>query len=71
MVLLVVAISCATAVIIEFMKHRRLTLKRSADQDVVLAKLESISDRVAGLEAIVTDERYGLSRELERLERRA
>jgi tRNA(Ser,Leu) C12 N-acetylase TAN1 len=71
MVVLIVAISCGTAVVIEFLKNRRLALKQAPVHDEVLARLDSLSERIAVLEEIVTDDGYHLNRELERLERRA
>ena len=71
MVVLIVAISCGTAVLIEYLKNRRLTLKQAPVHEEILARLETLHDRIAVLEEIVTDDSYQLNRELGRLERRA
>jgi hypothetical protein len=70
MVVLIVAISCGAGVINNYLKNQRLSLKGAPSEDV-LAELETLKQRVAALEAIVTDERYHLEREFDRLERQA
>lgn len=71
MVVLVVAIACGTAVVIEYLKNRRLALKASAAQAATLERLDALAERLAAVEAIVTDDGYGLAQEIGRLERRA
>jgi phage shock protein C len=70
MVVLIVAISCGAGVINNYLKNQRMTL-RSAPSEELLGELDALKQRVAALEAIVTDERYELKRELDRLERQA
>lgn len=70
MVVAIVAISCAAGVINNYLKTRRAAYRQGPGEDLV-AELEALRERVAVLEEIVTDERYHLQRELDRLERRA
>jgi len=70
MVVLIVAIACVAGVINNYLKNQRLRLKGAPAEDV-LAELDAVKQRVAALEEIVTDERYELRRELDRLERQA
>ena len=70
MVVAIVAISCAAGVINNYLKTRRAAYRRGPGDDVA-AELEAPKERIAVLEEIVTDERYHLQRELDRLERRA
>lgn len=68
MVIVIVAISCATGIAREYLKTRRQEA-RNAPAGNVEADIEALKQRVAVLEEIVTDERYRLNRELDRLER--
>jgi hypothetical protein len=70
MVVLIVAISCGAGVINNYLKNQRLAHKGAPSEDV-LAELDALKQRVAALEEIVTDERYHLEREFDRLERQA
>jgi hypothetical protein len=70
MVVIIVAFSCGAGVVNNYLKTRRLELKQAPSADVD-AEVESLKQRVAVLEEIVTDDRYRLNRELDQLERRA
>lgn len=70
MVVVIVAISCGTAVISDYLKTRRAEARKAPD-DQSLAELEALKQRVAVLEEIVTDNRFQLNREISSLERRA
>jgi phage shock protein C len=70
MVVLIVAISCGAGVINNYLKNQRMMLK-GAPSEELLGELDALKQRVAALEEIVTDERYDLRRELDRLERQA
>lgn len=70
MVVLIVAISCGAGVINNYLKTKRMAYRKTPDDDVQ-AELESLRQRVAVLEEIVTDDRYHLNKELDRLERQA
>jgi hypothetical protein len=69
MVVVIVAISCGAGVINNYLKNQRLLRQNAPSQDVQM-ELEDLRQRVAALEAIVTDEGYHLTREFDRLERR-
>jgi phage shock protein C len=68
MVVLIVAIACGSGVINNYLKNQRLLRHTGASHDLQ-TEVEDLKRRVAALEAIVTDERYHLNREFERLER--
>jgi cell division protein FtsB len=65
MVVAIVAISCTAGIINNYLKTKRL------EQKQLEAEVEALKQRVAVLEEIVTDDRYRLNRELEKLERQA
>lgn len=69
-VILVVIIGCGTGVLNEYFKTKRVSGAVSGD-DEVFEELESLRQRVEVLEAIVTDEKYNLKKEIDRLEQRA
>lgn len=68
MVVIIVVVSCGAGVINNYLKTRRLEQRGGASAELQ-AELEALKQRIAALEAIVTDERYHLQRELDRLER--
>jgi hypothetical protein len=70
MVVAIVAISCCAGVINNYLKTRRMAYRRVVDDDLQ-AELDSLRQRIAVLEEIVTDNRYHLNQELNRLERQA
>jgi len=70
MVVLIVLISCGAGVLNNYLKNRRLALSRLPDQDLA-AELETLRQRIAVLEEIVTEPGYHLNQELRQLERRS
>lgn len=70
MVVLIVLISCGAGVLNNYLKNRRLALTRLPDQDLA-AELETLRQRIAVLEEIVTEPGYHLNQELKQLERQA
>ena len=70
MVVAIVAISCTAGVINNYLKTRRLEYKQAPGAELE-AELGALKERIAVLEEIVTDDRYRLNRELEKLERQA
>lgn len=70
MVVAIVAISCVAGVINNYLKTRRMAYRQAPAEDTN-AEIEALKQRVAVLEEIVTDDRYRLNRELDRLERQA
>ena len=69
-VIIVVIIGCGTGVLTEYLKNQRKARELDVDEDVY-QELESLRARVEVLEAIVTDEKYNLTKEIDQLERRA
>lgn len=69
-VIIVVIIGCGTGVLTEYLKNQREARELDVDEDVY-QELESLRARVEVLEAIVTDEKYNLTKEIDQLERRA
>ncbi len=69
-VIVVVIIGCGTGVLTEYFKTKRKTSESGGDEDLI-TELESLRSRVEVLEAIVTDEKYHLTKEIDQLERRA
>jgi hypothetical protein len=68
MVVVIVAIACGSSLISDYLKTRRAAYQHSAAGNEELeAELTAIRQRLAVLEEIVTDNRYQLDRELERL----
>jgi hypothetical protein len=70
MVILIVLISCAAGVMNNYLRTQRLAAKAAPSEDV-LAELDQLRSRVEVLEKIVTDEKYDLNQELNRLENQA
>jgi 16S rRNA A1518/A1519 N6-dimethyltransferase RsmA/KsgA/DIM1 with predicted DNA glycosylase/AP lyase activity len=69
-VIIVVIIGCGTGVLTEYFKTKREAGELEGDEEVY-AELESLRARVEVLEAIVTDQKYNLKKEIDQLERRA
>lgn len=69
-VIIIVVIGCGTGVLSEYFKHKRKAAEFKGD-DGVYEELDRLRERIEVLEAIVTDEKYNLKKELDRLERSA
>lgn len=69
-VIIIVVIGCGTGVLSEYFKHKRKTAEFKGD-DGVYEELDRLRERIEVLEAIVTDEKYNLHKEIDRLERSA
>ena len=69
-VIIIVIIGCGTGVLTEYFKTKRESEEFTGDEEVY-SELESLRARVEVLEAIVTDEKYSLKKEIDQLERRA
>jgi hypothetical protein len=67
MVVVIVAISVGAGVANNYLRNRRLELQGGSGQ--MRAELDALRERVRVLEEIVTDNRYHLNTEFERLER--
>jgi len=67
MVIVIVALSLGAGMWSDYLKTQRQVAKnRTADEDLE-ADLQALTKRVAVLEEIVTDSKYQLNKELERL----
>jgi ribosome-binding protein aMBF1 (putative translation factor) len=62
----IVALACATAVFREYFKARAVREKRGMS-DETLAQIDALEERIRVLERIVTENRFDLTREIERL----
>ncbi len=69
-VVIIVIIGCGTGVLTEYLKTQRKNAEFQGDESV-LEELEQLRGRVEVLEAIVTDEKYHLRKEIDNLEQRA
>jgi hypothetical protein len=69
-VIIVVIVGCGTGVLMEYMKNKR-DAKGAAVQPELESELVELRQRVEVLERIVTDEKYHLEKEIDRLERSA
>lgn len=67
-VVIVVLIGCGSGVLNNYLKNQR-ERERSAVSEDATSELELLRERVEVLERIVTDEKYHLAKELDRLER--
>ena len=62
----IVAIACATGVLREYFKSRSAREKRGLSDDT-LSQIDALEERIRVLERIVTEHRFDLKREIERL----
>jgi len=69
-VIIVVIIGCGTGVLTEYLKTKRRTAEADVDPGL-FEELDNLRQRVEVLERIVTDEKYNLQKEIDRLERSA
>lgn len=69
-VIIVVIIGCGTGVLTEYFKTKRKASEFGNDEELI-GELESLRSRIEVLEAIVTDEKYHLQKEIDQLERSA
>jgi cell division protein FtsB len=68
MVVLIVLISCGAGVANNYLRNQRKRAEADADPEV-RAELDRLRERVEVLEKIVTDEKFHLAKEINRLER--
>ena len=68
-VVTIVAIACATSVIHQYLRTKRKTAEKDANADVdeTLAQLEALEERIRVLERIVTESKFDLKREIDKL----
>jgi ribosome-binding protein aMBF1 (putative translation factor) len=65
-ILCIVAIACATGVLSEYLKSRSAREKRGLS-DETLSQIDALEERIRVLERIVTENRFDLKGEIERL----
>ncbi len=70
MVVLIVLIACGAGVVNNYLRTQRQVAKAAPGEDV-LAELDQLRERVEVLEKIVTDDKYHLNQELDRLDKQA
>ena len=72
MVVWIVAISCGTGVLIEYLKTKRKALEancREGERGASESEMAALSERVAVLERIIVDRKTDLAKEIDRLDR--
>ena len=63
----IVAIGCAAGVVSEYLKMRSRKEEGNADIDETLAHMEELEERVRVLERIVTEKKFDLGKEIDKL----
>jgi len=66
-VVCIVAIACTAGVVSEYLKMRARKDEGSADIDETLTHMEELEERVRVLERIVTENKFDLSKEIDKL----
>ncbi len=66
-VVCIVAIGCATAVILNYLEAKKAAGSKHADIDETLAQMDALEERVRVLERIVTENKIDLKQEIDRL----
>lgn len=66
-VVCIVAIACAASVLREYFKTRASKDETSVDADETLAQMEVFEERIRVLERIVTEKKFDLRKEIDRL----
>ncbi len=66
-VVCIVAIACATAVATEWIKARKTRDEKNDGFDDAAAQIDALEERIRVLERIVTENKYDLKKEIERL----
>ncbi len=66
-VVCIVAIACIASVLREYFKTRARKVESGADADETLAQMEVLEDRIRVLERIVTENKFDLRREIDKL----
>lgn len=66
-VVCIVAIACATAVLSDYFKAKAARAKQGEDSGRTLEQLAELEERIRVLERIVTEKKFDLKSEIERL----
>ena len=70
-VIAIVFIGCASGVINNVLRNKREMLELGGADENLMQEMKELRSRVEVLEKIITDGRYDLHREIDRLERQA
>ena len=70
MVVIIVTVSCLAGVINNYFKSKARTAEQELPGEMA-AELDELRERIEVLEKIVTDDKYHLHKELDKLERQA
>lgn len=66
-IVLIVAIGCTTAVVSNYLKSRANRDERGANLDETLSQLDALEERIRVLERIVTENKFDLKHEIDKL----
>lgn len=66
-VVMIVLIACTTSVIMEYLKNQRRKKDTDADAGDFAAQMEALEERIRVLERIVTENKFDLKREIDKL----
>lgn len=67
MVVWIVAIGCAYGIVAKWLELRAEKRSDNEDSETTLAKLDALEERIRVLERIVTEQKFDLKREINRL----
>ncbi|MDZ7686335.1 MAG: hypothetical protein U5O39_16165 [Gammaproteobacteria bacterium] len=68
MVVIVVIVGCVTGVISDYLKNKhKYASKNTEELDDALDRIDDLEERIRVLEKVVTDDKYELNREIDRL----
>ena len=68
-VVMIVLIACTTSIIMEYLKTQQKKNKKEADTEAgdMAAQMDALEERIRVLERIVTEKKFDLKREIDRL----
>ena len=68
-VVMIVLIACTTSVIMEYLKTQQKKNKKEADAEAgdMASQMDALEERIRVLERIVTENKFDLKREIDRL----
>ena len=66
-IVLIVLIACATGVAFEYMRMKSNKKETDADTDDMVSQIDALEERIRVLERIVTENKFDLKREIDKL----
>ena len=66
-VVMIVLIACTTSVIMEYLKTQHKKKDSNAEAENAAAQLDALEERIRVLERIVTEKKFDLKREIDKL----